>query len=138
MVLVFQDKVKSYIKYKNIENQVEFLGYVSDEKLADLYQQVTALVQPSFSEGFGLTGVEAMALGTSVLASDIPIFKEIYQDAAFYFSPHSVASFIQAVYALEQNTDEINTEGQAIAKNYSWKKMARDTQKVYQEILNVA
>ncbi len=134
---VFQDRVKSYIKYKNIEDQVEFLGYVTDEELATLYQQVTALVQPSFSEGFGLTGVEAMSFGTSVLASDIPIFKEIYQNAAFYFSPHSTASFIQAVHALEQNTDRINSEGIAIAKSYSWKKMAQQTLEVYQEILNV-
>ncbi len=132
---VFQDQVKSYIKYKNIENQVEFLGYVNDVELTKLYQQVTALVQPSFSEGFGLTGVEAMSFGTSVLASDIPIFKEIYQNAAFYFSPYSTASFIQAVHALEMNTDKINTEGIAIAKSYSWEKMAAETLAAYQEVL---
>lgn len=132
---VFQDRVKSYIKYKHIEDQVEFLGYVDDAQLAKLYQQVTALVQPSHSEGFGLTGVEAMSFGTSVLASDIPIFKEIYQNAAFYFSPHSTASFIQAVHALEMNTDTINTEGIALAKTYSWKKMAQETLDAYQEIL---
>lgn len=132
---VFQDKVREYVKYKQIEEQVEFLGYVPDEDLAKLYQQVTALVQPSFSEGFGLTGVEAMSFGTSVLASDIPIFKEIYQDVAFYFSPHSIASFIQAVHALEQKSDAQNKEGVQLAKNYSWEKMAEQTIELYKEIL---
>ena len=132
---VFQDRVKSYIKYKDIADQVEFLGYVPDAELAQLYKQVTALVQPSFSEGFGLTGVEAMSVGTSVLASDIPIFKEIYQDAAFYFSPHSTASFIQAVHALEETAGAINVEGLKIIKNYSWQKMAQETAVVYTEVL---
>lgn len=131
---VFQDKVKAYVKQKNLESQVTFLGYVSDEQLAELYQQVTALVQPSFSEGFGLTGVEAMSFGTSVLASDIPIFKEIYQDAAYYFSPHSTASFLQAVHALEQNKDTVNVEGQTLAKTYSWQTMAEQTVTAYEEI----
>ncbi|GIK83831.1 MAG: glycosyl transferase [Patescibacteria group bacterium] len=132
---VFQDRVKAYVKQKGVEEQVEFLGYVPDEKLAQLYQQVTALVQPSFSEGFGLTGIEAMSFGTSVLASDIPIFKEIYQNAAFYFSPHSSASFIQAVHALEQSSDKTNFEGKALVKNYSWEKMAAQTLEVYQDIV---
>lgn len=131
---VFQDKVKAYVKQKNLESQVTFLGYVSDEKLSELYQQVTALVQPSFSEGFGLTGVEAMSFGTSVLASDIPIFKEIYQDAAYYFSPHSTASFVQAVHALEKNPDKRNFEGQDLAQTYSWKTMAQQTLATYEEI----
>ena len=128
---VFQDRLKNYIKQKDIVDQVEFLGYVPDAELVELYQKVTALVQPSFSEGFGLTGIEAMSVGTSVLASDIPIFKEIYQDVAFYFSPHSTASFIQAVHALEQNPDEKNFEGMQLAKTYSWEKMAAQTLEAY-------
>jgi glycosyltransferase involved in cell wall biosynthesis len=132
---VFLDKVRALVRYKGIDDRVSFLGFVTDEELAKLYQQVTALVQPSFSEGFGLTGVEAMSFGTNVLASDIDIFKEIYQDAAYYFSPHSTASFIQAVHALEQSGDKINTEGLSLVKNYSWEKMAKETYEVYQQIL---
>lgn len=133
---VFRDRVETYVKYKDISNQVEFLGYVSDEELASLYQSVTALVQPSFSEGFGLTGVEAMSFGASVLASDIPIFKEIYKDIAYYFSPHSVASFIQAVHAMEESSESKNTEGIELAKTYSWKKMATQTLKEYEAALS--
>ncbi len=132
---VFRERVETYVKYKNIQDQVEFLGYVPDFALAELYQSVTALVQPSFSEGFGLTGVEAMSFGASVLASDIPIFKEIYQDVAYYFSPHSTASFVQAVHALENNTDDKNKEGILLAKTYSWEKMTQKTLEEYNKIL---
>lgn len=131
---VFRDKIEEYVKYKDISDQVEFLGYVTDEELANLYQSVSALVQPSFSEGFGLTGVEAMSFGASVLASDIPIFREIYKDVAYYFSPHSTASFIQAVHAMEESSEEKNTEGIALAQTYSWKKMAAATLDVYETL----
>jgi len=133
---VFQDRVKEYIKYKDISDQVEFLGFVPDQKLSELYSSVTALVQPSFSEGFGLTGVEAMSFGTSILASDIPIFREIYKDTAFYFSPFSVASFVQAVHAQENNPENYNKEGINLAKTYSWEKMTNQTLEVYKSVLN--
>jgi glycosyltransferase involved in cell wall biosynthesis len=133
----FRNRTMKLVEYKDIADQVEFLGYVDDQQLKELYQSVTCLVQPSFSEGFGLTGIEAMSLGTPVLASDIPIFKEIYQNHAYYFSPFSSASFIQALYALEtdmKKTQEFK-KGQlrsvAFAKTYDWGLMAKETLEVY-------
>jgi glycosyltransferase involved in cell wall biosynthesis len=57
---------------------IEFSGAVSDEKLKILLSEASLLVQPSLYEGFGLPPLEAMAMGTAVLVSDIPVFKEIY------------------------------------------------------------
>ncbi|NCO12380.1 MAG: hypothetical protein COZ34_04350 [Candidatus Pacebacteria bacterium CG_4_10_14_3_um_filter_34_15] len=131
---IFRDKVETFIKYEKIENRVTFLGFLNDEKLTKLYTRVTALVQPSFSEGFGLTGVEAMALGTPILASNIPIFQEIYQDVAFYFSPHSESSFTSAIHELELDDKQRIKDGIKLSKTYSWKKMALKTLEVYSDI----
>jgi glycosyltransferase involved in cell wall biosynthesis len=57
---------------------VEFSGRVDDEKLKELLGSAALLVQPSLYEGFGLPPLEAMILGTRVLISDIPVFREIY------------------------------------------------------------
>jgi glycosyltransferase involved in cell wall biosynthesis len=57
---------------------VEFTGPLSDEKLKTLLAGAALLVQPSLYEGFGLPPLEAMALGTRALVSDIPVLKEIY------------------------------------------------------------
>ncbi len=104
-----------------------FLGFVPDEKLINLYQESTALVQPSVSEGFGLTGIEAMASHTPVLASDIKVFKEIYQDAAIFFDPKKPESFIEAVKKLEiSNRKKIIDQGLQVAKQYSFDQMAKD------------
>ncbi len=50
--------------------------------LAQLLPDAQALLVPSFDEGYGLPVVEALTLGTPVIASDIPVFGEITQDCA--------------------------------------------------------
>lgn len=131
---IFRDKVETFINYENIEDRVTFMGFLNDEKLSKLYTQVTALVQPSLSEGFGLTGVEAMSLGTPILASNIPIFQEIYQDVAYYFSPHSVTSFTSAIHELENDDKKRIIDGIKLSKTYNWKKMALKTLEVYSDV----
>jgi glycosyltransferase involved in cell wall biosynthesis len=60
------------------ETAVKFTGFVNDTELKDLLAGASLLVQPSLYEGFGLPPLEAMFLGTKVLISDIPVFREIY------------------------------------------------------------
>ncbi|HYD35492.1 MAG TPA: glycosyltransferase family 1 protein [Vitreimonas sp.] len=133
---VFQDQVKEYVRKQGVEKQVTFAGYVADEKLGDYYSLALALVQPSLSEGFGLTGVEALAAGVPVLASNIPIFNEIYKDAALYFDPHSADSFIKAVKKLQaSDRKKVVNRGYKIAKEYSWDKMVQETWQGYQQAL---
>lgn len=123
---LFQDQIQALVSKYKVKKQVEFLGFVEDKKLIELYGQSTALVQPSLSEGFGLTGVEAMAAHTAVLASDIPVFREIYQDAAIFFDPHDPTSFIESVKKLEaSNRKVLLQKGKAVAAQYSFGTMAR-------------
>ncbi len=122
---IFQDQIQALVSRYKVKKQVVFLGFVTDKKLLSIYQESMALVQPSFSEGFGLTGIEAMASSLPVLASDIKIFKEIYQDAAFFFDPHSCEDFLRALNELElANRKSIVEKGLKIANQYSFDKMA--------------
>lgn len=130
---IFQDQVQTMISHYKVKKQVELLGYVPDEKLVQLYQESMALVQPSFSEGFGLTGVEAMASHTPVLASDIEIFREIYQGAALFFDPNSCESFIKTLGNLElADRKKIIEQGLKVAGQYSFEKMAKE---IWQQLL---
>ncbi len=130
---IFQDQVQTLIANYKVKKQVIFLGFVPDEKLINLYRESSALVQPSVSEGFGLTGIEAMASHTPVLASDIKVFREIYQDAAIFFDPQKPQSFVEAVEKLEaSNRKKIIEQGLKVAKQYSFDQMAQD---VWQALL---
>jgi glycosyltransferase involved in cell wall biosynthesis len=64
---------------------VQFTGKISDGELKTLYKNAALLVQPSLYEGFGLPPLEALSLGTNVLISDIPVFREIYAEYPVHF-----------------------------------------------------
>ena len=62
-------------------------GAVPDEALHVLRKNATALLMPSFVEGFGLPVTEALSVGTPVIASDIPVFREIAGNACEFLDP---------------------------------------------------
>ncbi|AAT89031.1 mannosyltransferase [Leifsonia xyli subsp. xyli] len=74
----------------------------SDEEYAETLASATALVTASRDEGFGIPLVESMTLGTPVVVSDIPIFREIGGEAALYFSPDSPEELAERVRHVEE------------------------------------
>ena len=62
-----------------------WLKGISDEYLDRVYQASTCLVAASINEGFGLPLIEAARHGIPVIARDIPVFREVAGDAAYYF-----------------------------------------------------
>ena len=86
-------------------------------------------------EGFGLQGLEAMQLETLVLASEIPVFKEVYKDNAIYFNPFDFSDIAKkmdfAKDLSKEKRKEIITKAREFTKNYSWMKMAEETLEVY-------
>jgi glycosyltransferase involved in cell wall biosynthesis len=106
---------------------LEFLDGASDDEYADALQRATALVTASRDEGFGLPVVEAMAVGTPVVISDIPIFREIGGPAAIRFDQESVDSFVAAIRTLEDPNEWMarSTASAQFARRYSWQAAAR-------------
>lgn len=133
---VFQNKLITLIKKEKLEKQVQFLGFLSDQQIINIYQESFALIQPSLSEGFGLTGIEAMATNTLVIASDIEIFHEIYNNACVYFNPYSADSLVETIQNLTLNDRKkyINKAKQLVSQ-YSFENMTRQVFSTYQQIL---
>lgn len=113
-----------------------FHNGVTDERYHELLAVSTALVTASRAEGFGLPLVEAMAVGTPVIVSDIPVFREIGGDAAVYFDPTSAESFAAGVRGLEQpgRWDELSQRSVARAAHYSWDTSARALLEVLERV----
>src|SRR5258708_2160435 len=84
---IFIRRLEKFIKKRGAKEYVKLLGFVDDEKLQELYKKSVGFIYPSLSEGFGLPGLEALNAGTVLLASDIPVFREIYGRHAIYFDP---------------------------------------------------
>ncbi|MBK8210547.1 MAG: glycosyltransferase family 4 protein [Rhodospirillales bacterium] len=71
------------------------LWKVPMDELRVLYSAATAVICPSIVEGFDLSGVEAMRCDSPVIASDIPVHRSVYGNAALYFDPHDTASLVK-------------------------------------------
>ncbi len=78
---------------------------VPSPDLRVLYRHAAATVCPSVGEGFDYSGVEAMLSGGVVAASDIPVHREVYEDAAEYFDPYSTGSLVRTLRRLVYETD---------------------------------
>jgi glycosyltransferase involved in cell wall biosynthesis len=76
---------------------VRFAGFVTDDQLAWLYQQTDLFVFLSLDEGFGIPTLEALQFGAPILASDIPVFREILGDRALFVDPRSVEAVAAAI-----------------------------------------
>ncbi len=73
------------------------LTKVPSPDLRVLYRHAAATICPSVQEGFDFSGVEAMRSGGIAIASDIPVHREIYDDAAEYFDPYSTKSTVECL-----------------------------------------
>lgn len=80
-----------FANWEIIENEnIKWLGRVSDEELVSLYQNALCFVYPSLYEGFGIPPLEAMASGVPVIVSDIPPLREVCDKAAIYVDPYDI------------------------------------------------
>ena len=136
---VFTKRLEEIIKKQKAEEYIKLLGFVPDDKLKILYKKSLGFVFPSISEGFGLPGLEAMNAQTLVACSEIPVFKEIYKDVPIYFNPfdvNSISDAMKLVLDMDPEAREKRIEkGIALAKTYSWSKMAKETLDVYLSLL---
>jgi glycosyltransferase involved in cell wall biosynthesis len=120
-----------------LESRVRFLGEVGYEDLPLLYRRALAFVLPSRLETFGHPLVEAMASGTPVIASNLPVCREICEDAALFFSPRShdeLRSQLQAVLADPQLRESLRVRGLRRADSFSWDRSARSLLSVFEEL----
>ena len=136
---VFQEELRQAVAHEGVKAQVHFAGYIPDEKLVAVLKLSVALIQPSLHEGFGLTGVEALSVGARVLASDIPIFHEVYGKAATFFDPQQVDSLVGVITQVLSETPKAKKqwqqEGQQVIAQYSWSSLAKQTLNTYAQVL---
>jgi glycosyltransferase involved in cell wall biosynthesis len=100
-------------------------GWVDDARLATLYAGAQVLAVPSLEEGFGLPAVEALAHGTPVVASDIPVHREVLGDRATLVPVGDVQAWRTALAHATEGTDPF------VAR--TWADVARETHVVLAE-----
>lgn len=134
----FYERLERESKKLQLSEHVVFMHDVEDSKLKNLYRYAAGLLFPSTSEGFGLPALEALSQQTIVLASDIPVFRELL-DGCAVFLPHDIHSWSSALNAVIHNQyAKIQTQkiGDVI-KNYNWDEMAKKTKRMYEHCISI-
>lgn len=115
-------------------SNITFIQHVPQLDLIKFYRKAKVHILPSWFETTGLSSLEAATLGCNVVITDRGDAKEYLNKYAFYCDPALPESIFEAVAAASKaQVDPALAE--MVKRNYSWKKAAEETYKVYKEVL---
>jgi glycosyltransferase involved in cell wall biosynthesis len=107
----------------SLGHAVRYLGVVDYEQIWPTYRQADVFVFPSLCESFGHPLVEAMAAGLPVIASDIPVHREICGEAALYFPPRDAQALAEQLAGIAADAglrQEMVSRGSLRVREYLW------------------
>lgn len=122
-------ELKSAYNSMNHSDDVIFIGRAEADELSKLMSSATALVYPSFFEGFGIPIVEAFNAETAVITSNTSSMPEVAGDAALLVNPHNVNEISNAMLQLVENhhlRESLIERGRERRKLFSWDKAAEE------------
>jgi glycosyltransferase involved in cell wall biosynthesis len=132
--------IHDYIRRQGLGSRVQVRGYVAPEELQSLYQSASVLLFPSLEEGFGIPVLEAMANGLPVVASRTASLPEVGGEAALYVDPHDPQDIADKVLRAVEDPElrrRMIQQGLERAREFSWRRVAEATLKVYNEALSL-
>jgi glycosyltransferase involved in cell wall biosynthesis len=113
----------AYGALNDADGVIEQLGSVDDARLDAVLGSARALIACSSYEGFGLPIIEAHDRGVPVIASDIPVFRDVAGDGALFVQLGDVAGFAASIEAMISNDAlhaDLSTAARINAKRYTW------------------
>lgn len=133
---LFTEREKS--NYHEVFSRIQWTHKLeaSDEELASLYQKARVLIVTSKMEGYGMPIIEALAMGTSVIASDIPVFREVGSTFVTYFDSNSDEDLAHKLSKTLDSQDTILEIQHRIsyAKKNTWAQAADRISTAYREL----
>ena len=119
---------------------VQWIENPGDARVYDFTARARVLAYPSRHEGFGFPPLEAMRLGTPVVAGDTPALREVLGDAALFCDPDDPADLtrqLDAVLHDEEIHADLVARGLARAADFTWRECARAHARVYRELAGI-
>ncbi len=121
--------------------EVDFKGFVSEEEKYEMYQKARVIVQPSIKEGWGLTAIEAQACGTPVICANSPGLRETLIDGktGYLYDYGNITELAKKIKdILTDDTKWLEFSNSAIewARNFSWDYSAEKMEKIIMEVYN--
>ena len=137
----FTSEQRRLVRAVGMDGHIANLGFVGDRTLAAIYRRAALALLPSEREGFGLPLIESMACGTPILASELPVLKEVGGTVIEYCTPGSVSMWCTRVLDLLSERREAperwharREAGLARARRFTWAQFAARIAQVYRQV----
>lgn len=117
-----------------VKSRVRRLGRVSDAQLSHLYASCLAFCSPTRGEGFGFTLLEAARAGAPVVASDLPVLREVMDDGYLPVGVDDLDGWVAALRAVDRDDllrSDLTARGRARVSHFSWSATAEATASIY-------
>lgn len=131
------DTLARAINHSQHRHRIRRLGWVSEIERSALLRGASVLAYPSRYEGFGFPPLEAMAVGTPVVATSVGSLPEVLGEAALLVAPHDVSALGEALNRALNSTEvrgRLISSGKVQAQRYSWDETARRFRDLYLQI----
>jgi glycosyltransferase involved in cell wall biosynthesis len=133
------DTLKKQAIDLDIENNVKFLGFISDEDLLKIYSISSLFVFPSLFEGFGLPALEAMRCEIPTIGSDSTSITEVINMKEALFDPTNIKQISEMILKSLTNENfkvKLLQNAKEQSKNFSWDVTANNTLQAFEQIEN--
>ncbi len=135
------DDQRQLARELRVDDRVVEREGIDEHALPTCYRGAAIVMQPSDREGFGLPVVEALAAGTPVVASDLPVLREVAGDAATFCRAGDVESWTRTVAGLLRERERCPARwrvrqdaGRRRARQFTWRRFADDVVRVYERL----
>ena len=124
-----------------VHSRLRLIPFLPNDQLPPLFGVASIFLFLSLTETFGMPLTEAMACGLPILASDIPVHREVLAGAGKLVPPTDVEAIANAMYEIltsEKLRDEMRKAALARAKSFSWAEAASKTLQAYEDAYHLS
>jgi len=134
-----KDRLKAVAADVGVRDRVDFLGSVAHHELPYFYSAADVCVMPSYSESFGLVGLEAQASGRPVVGSDVSGLRSVIRDqvSGYLIAGHDPAEYAERIGRLLEDPElaqQMGRRGRLLAQRYSWTRTADRLRELFEDV----
>ena len=134
-----KDRLKAVAADVGVRDRVDFLGSVAHHELPYFYSAADVCVMPSYSESFGLVGLEAQASGRPVVGSDVSGLRSVIRDqvSGYLIAGHDPSEYAERIGRLLEDSElaqQMGRRGRLLAQRYSWTRTADRLRELFEDV----
>ncbi len=130
-------EVFKQIKNSKKSSKIKYLGYIREEDKPAIISMARALIYPSFYEGFGFQPLEAMALKTPTIVSQVTSLPEIVKDASLLVNPYNIQDLRSAISEIIMKEDlrqKLISKGVKRVVSFNWQLTANQVMEQFKQL----